>query len=89
MTFEKDFFTFTGTSAHQADMESARCRRHFFYHSLSHYIMAHPYLFRNNLFESKEKIQKLPSGNLTWQFVGAHDIMTLFKTCSGRMAILP
>ena len=30
MTFEKDFFTFTGTSAHQADMESARCRRHFF-----------------------------------------------------------
>lgn len=30
MTFEKDFFTFTGTSAHQADMESAKCRRHFF-----------------------------------------------------------
>ena len=30
MTFEKDFFTFTGTSAQQADMESARCRRHFF-----------------------------------------------------------
>lgn len=30
MTFEKDFFTFTGTSAHQTDMESARCRRHFF-----------------------------------------------------------